>query len=62
MGVPVSEETANALEGLRTEIGAARTLVARDDYNKGFNAGMTEAISFIRKYEKGEGLWQVTKK
>ena len=58
----VSDDLALALEGLRTEIGANRTLVATDDYNKGFNAGMTEAIRFIRKYEKGEGLWQIAAK
>lgn len=58
----VSAETANALEGLRTEIGANRTLVAKDDYNKGWNDGLTFAIKFIRSYEKGKGLWQVTTK
>lgn len=60
--VEVSKDTANALEGIRTEIGANRTLVPKDDYNKGWNDAMNEAIRFIRKYEKGEGLWQVTTK
>lgn len=58
----VSKETAIALEGLRNEIGANRTLVPTDDYNKGWNAAMTEAIRFIRRYERGEGLWQITTK
>lgn len=58
----VSQETLTALEGLRNEIGANRTLNPKDEFNKGWNAGMTEAIRFIRRYERGEGLWQVTTK
>lgn len=56
----VSVETKNVLEGLRTEIGASRALTPSDNYNKGRNAGMNEAIKLIRRYERGEGLWQIT--
>lgn len=54
----VSDETKKALEGARAEIIANKTLRPRDDYNKGFNAGIDEAIKFLNHYVKGEGLFQ----
>lgn len=46
-------------EGCITEIGANKTLTAKDDYNKGWNAASDNAIKFIRRYIKGEGLFQL---
>jgi hypothetical protein len=43
----VSEETKEALKGVRTEVGANKTLAPKDDYNRGFNAGIEEAIKFL---------------
>ena len=54
----ISEETKNALEGVRTEVGANRTLQPKDDYNRGFNAGLEEAIKFLNIYLRGDGLFQ----
>lgn len=54
----VSDETKKALEGLRTELGANRTLSPKDDFNRGFNEGVAEALRFIDRYKRGEGLFQ----
>jgi hypothetical protein len=58
MAMAITKEMRIILEGLRTEVGANRTLVAKDDYNRGFNAGIDEAIKFINRYLAGEGLFQ----
>lgn len=55
----VSKETHDALEGAMTEAGANRTLAPSNDFNKGWNAGVTEAMKFMRQYQKGEGLFQI---
>lgn len=52
-----SQETLASLEGVRTEAGANMTLVPTDEYNRGFNAGIAEVIKFVRRYERGEGLF-----
>lgn len=54
----VSQETRDALEGARTEMGANRTLRPKDDYNRGFNEGIGIAIGFINSYLAGRGLFQ----
>lgn len=56
----ISQETKDVLEGLKTEIGANRTLAPSNDYNDGWNSGADMAIKFICNYERGEGLFQVT--
>lgn len=62
MPVPVNEE-ANKIRaefyGAITEIGANKTLVPGDLYNEGWNAGADMAMGFIRRYIKGEGLFQL---
>lgn len=45
-------------KGAIIEIGANRTLGPKDDYNKGFNEGMNEAMAIIGRYIRGEGLFQ----
>jgi len=54
----VSQETKNALEGARTEIGANMVLAPKAEFGEGWNAGAAMAIKFIRGYERGEGLFQ----
>jgi uncharacterized protein YdeI (YjbR/CyaY-like superfamily) len=54
----ISEETRKALEGVRTEIGANRTLTPKNEYNYGFNAGIEQAIKFLNNYLDGKGLFQ----
>jgi hypothetical protein len=46
-------------EGCITEIGANKTLCAKDDFNKGWNDAADSAIRFIRRYIKREGLFQI---
>lgn len=58
----VDPEVKKWMAGMRDEIGANRTLRAKDEYNKGFNAGMDEAIRFINAYINGKGLFQIKTK
>ena len=46
-------------EGCITEIGANKTLTRLDEYNRGWNDASDNAIKFIRRYIKGEGLFQL---
>lgn len=46
-------------EGCITEIGANKTMALLDEYNKGWNDASDHAIKFIRRYIKGEGLFQL---
>jgi hypothetical protein len=54
----INEETKTVLEGIKTEIGAIRTLRPKDEYNQGFNAGINESIKFLNNYLAGKGLFQ----
>jgi hypothetical protein len=54
----IDNRTKSMLEGLKTELGAVRTLRPTDDYNRGFNAGLEEAMRFVTGYMHGRGLFQ----
>lgn len=51
--------TRDEFKGAVAEMGANRTLTAKDDYNKGWNAGISEAIRFVGSYIAGVGLFQI---
>ena len=46
-------------EGAITEIGANKVLCPKDEVGKMWNESADFAIKFIRKYIKGEGLFQL---
>lgn len=54
----IDNRTKSMLEGLKTELGAVRTLRPIDDYNRGFNAGLEEAMRFVTGYIHDRGLFQ----
>jgi hypothetical protein len=53
-----AEKVRKEFEGCITEIGANRTLAAKDEFNKGWNAASANAMKFIRNYIDGKGLFQ----
>lgn len=53
-----SKEIIAVLNGLESEIGANANLNPTSEWGKGFNAGIFEALKFIKSYAKGEGLFQ----
>jgi len=57
----IDNRTKSMFEGLVTELGAVRTLRPKNDYNRGFNAGLEEAMRFARLYAHGRGLFQPQK-
>lgn len=62
--MPVSKsktavEVRKEFEGAVTESLANKTLNPRDAYNEGFNAGVDEAVKFVRRYIKGDGIFQL---
>lgn len=46
-------------DGAVTEILANQTLVAKDDYNKGWNDASRAAARVIQRYMRKEGLFQL---
>jgi len=47
------------LKGLKTEIGASRLMLPpNDDYKKGWNDALNKALSLIKNYQDGKGLFQ----
>lgn len=45
--------------GLKTQVGASRLMMGpEDDYKKGWNDALTKAMSLIKQYQDGEGLFQ----
>ncbi len=58
MNEKIMDQLRNEFEGCISEIGANKTIAAKDDYNKGWNDASDNAIRFIRKYINGHGLFQ----
>ena len=50
------------ISGLITEIGSNRALLPVDDKSIGWNMGIEKAIHFIKKYQSGDGLFQIETK
>ena len=48
-------------QGIATEIGAGKSLVANDPVAEAWNNACDRAISIVRSYERGEGLFQMTR-
>jgi hypothetical protein len=53
------EQLRKEFEGCISEIGANKTLVTKDEYNRGWNDASDNAIRFIRRYITGNGLFQI---
>jgi len=51
-------EVRKQFDGAISEIVANKTISPKDDYNRGWNAGSDNAVKFIHKYIRGEGLFQ----
>lgn len=62
MPAKVSEEVQEWMRGLRSEIGANMSLRPSDAYNEGWNAASREAMMFIDRYIRGDGLFQFQEK
>ncbi len=54
-----TEETRNTLESIITEIGAGKSF-SSDQLSQIHNAACDRAISIVRSYKRGEGLFQMT--
>lgn len=47
-------------EGLKTEITAGKLMFPpHDEYKKGWNDAMTKALGIVKRYEEGNGLFQL---
>jgi hypothetical protein len=57
-----SEETLNALRGIRTEIGAGMVLIPKDDRERTWNSAHERANQIVQNYIDGNGLFQITAK
>jgi hypothetical protein len=45
-------------KGLKTELGANKCLVPKNDADHAWNDGLDKALVFIKKYHEGKGLFQ----
>ena len=54
----ISEETKQALEGVRKEIIAGKVLIVKNSEDQQWNGASDRAIRIIDMYKKGEGLFQ----
>ena len=54
--------TKNDYEGMITEIGAGKVLACNAEADYTWNNACDRAVRIIRRYQDGEGLWQITEK
>lgn len=59
MTIQPSQETIEALEGVKTEILANKTLTQDDIGNWAHNAAIDMCVRFLNRYIAGEGLFQI---
>ena len=44
--------------GLKTEIGASKVLLIRNERDRVWNSALDKALKLVRQYEAGNGLFQ----